>query len=39
VIPPLDSTGTVSLTGQVRMATEDVEIVEDAWCVPTTLEF
>ncbi|MBJ94919.1 MAG: hypothetical protein CMP23_10675 [Rickettsiales bacterium] len=39
VIPPLEGSGAVDLTGQVMMASEAVRIVEDAWCVPTTLEF
>ena len=39
VIPPLDDTSTITLTGQVVLATDDVQIVEDAWCVPSTLEF
>ena len=39
VIPPLEGTSAVSLTGQVVMASQDVQIVEDAWCVPTTLQF
>jgi hypothetical protein len=39
VIPPLDDPSSTSLVGRVVLATSDVQIVEDAWCVPATLEF
>jgi len=39
VIPPLDDPSSTSLTGHVVLATSDVEIVEDGWCVPATLKF
>jgi hypothetical protein len=39
VIPPFDDSESSSLFGLVRMDIDDVQIVEDAWCVPTSLEF
>ena len=39
VIPPFDDSESNALFGHVRMDIDDVQIVEDAWCVPTTLEF
>jgi hypothetical protein len=39
VIPPLDDPSSTSFIGQVVLATSDVQIVEDAWCVSATLEF
>jgi len=38
-IPPLDDPSSTSLTGHVVLATDDVQIVGNAWCVPTSLEF
>jgi hypothetical protein len=38
-IPPLNDPESSALFGQVKMDIGNVQIVEDAWCVPTTLEF
>lgn len=39
VIPPLDDPNSTSLTGHVVLTTSAVQIVEDGWCVPATLNF
>jgi hypothetical protein len=39
VIPPLDDPSSTSLTAHVILAASGVQIVEDAWCIPATLEF